>query len=89
VLWEALEKYGATVPEDLPETLVARYGFPRAAQAVREIHFPKERGEEAISDLIEFRTRAHQRLIYEEFLKFEYLVLRQRHKMERLNAASA
>jgi ATP-dependent DNA helicase RecG len=86
VLWEALEKYSFAVTEDLPEALLKKHGLPPAAQAIRSIHFPEKLEAStpiALQDLVEFNTPSHARLIYEEFFKFEYLVLRQRLRMEK------
>ncbi|MCM2279646.1 MAG: ATP-dependent DNA helicase RecG [Oligoflexia bacterium] len=83
ILWEALEKYSATLGEDLPQTLLQAHGLPRLAEAVRTIHFPPDT---QVQDLIDFKAPAHRRLIYEEFLKFEFLVLKQRLKMQRERA---
>jgi ATP-dependent DNA helicase RecG len=84
ILWEALEKHGSHLTEDLPDRVLKTHGLPRAAEAVRTIHFPPESG--TIEQLVKFNTPAHWRLIYEEFFKFEYLVLRQRLRMERESA---
>lgn len=84
ILWEALQKYSFALGEDLPEELLRTHGLPRLAEAVRTIHFPPEAAD--VKDLVEFRTPSHRRLIYEEFLKFEYLVLRQRLRMQREKA---
>jgi ATP-dependent DNA helicase RecG len=86
ILWEALEKYAPALTEDLPECLRQRHGLPRLGPAVRAIHFPEKdpQTEKAnLQDLIDFNTPAHWRLVYEEFFKFEYLVLRQRLRMEK------
>ena len=83
VLWEALEKFGHEVPEDLPTHLTARHGLPSAAAAVRALHFPPEEVGTDLNALIEFDTPAHRRLIYDEFFKFEYLMLRQKLNVER------
>ncbi|MGK5082935.1 ATP-dependent DNA helicase RecG [Bdellovibrionota bacterium FG-1] len=91
VLWEALEKYASTLTEDLPTPFLQAHSLPRLSEAVRQIHFPPEplasteEGAE-IASLLEFATPAHQRLIYEEFFKFEYLILRQRLRMEKAHA---
>lgn len=78
ILWEALERFASYLTEDLPAASLSKHGLPRLATAIRSIHFPDE------SDgIVEFNTPAHHRLVYEEFFKFEYLVLRQRLKMER------
>lgn len=83
ILWEAIQKFSTSLTEDLPASLLQAHRLPRLADAVRMIHFPDTAPSEA---LIEFDTPAHHRLIYEEFLKFEYLVLRQRLRMERETA---
>ena len=90
VLWEGLEKYASSLSEDLPPKYLESHALPKLAPAVRSIHFPPEAKGQAgqIAALLEFNTPAHHRLIYEEFFKFEYLVLRQRLKMERALAPS-
>ncbi|MCM2322161.1 MAG: ATP-dependent DNA helicase RecG [Oligoflexia bacterium] len=80
ILWEALEKYATSLTEDLPEVFRSRHSLPRLADAVQTIHFPPDTD---IQALIDFKAPSHLRLIYEEFLKFEFLVLRQRLKMQR------
>jgi ATP-dependent DNA helicase RecG len=83
ILWEALEKYGHTITEDLPDTYLTKHGLPRLEQAIREIHFPTTEAPEKIQKLIDFDTPSQWRMIYEEFFKFEYLVLKQRIGMEK------
>ena len=89
ILWEALEKYGSQLTEDVPPEILSRHGLPRASDAVRAIHFPEagpEAAQETIQALLDFRTPAHARLIYEEFFKFEYLVLRNKLRREKEQA---
>ena len=95
VLWEACEKYSAGLSEDLPGRYIDRHSLPKLGTAVRAIHFPpideKKSADENRKDieaLIEFNTPWHWRLVYEEFFKFEWLVLRQRLRMERQLAPS-
>ena len=90
ILWEALQKYSFALSEDLPENLLVKHSLPKLAKAIRDIHFPEQEGSAAINvtDLVEFNTPSHGRLIYEEFLKFEYLVLKQRLRMEKQLAPS-
>jgi ATP-dependent DNA helicase RecG len=90
ILWEALGKYSFTLTEDLPENLLTKYALPKLAKAVRDIHFPEQEGSTAVdvTALVEFNTASHWRLIYEEFLKFEYLVLKQRLRMQKELARS-
>jgi ATP-dependent DNA helicase RecG len=88
ILFEALEKYANTLTEDLPEKYLSQHGLPKLSDAIRDIHFPVSDSPEKITQLVEFNTPAHWRLIYEEFFKFEYLVLRQRLRMEKQAAPS-
>lgn len=88
VLWEAVEKYADSLSEDLPNYLIEKHFFPRASSALRGLHFPPESEGYDLVSLSEFRTPSHQRLIYEEFFKFEYLMLRRRIQGERTYAPS-
>ncbi|MBL7714895.1 MAG: ATP-dependent DNA helicase RecG [Bdellovibrionales bacterium] len=89
ILWEAIQKYITQVNEDLPDELLKKHGLPALGKAIRYIHFPESKdfpetsADFSIENLIQFRTPAHSRLVYEEFFKFEYLVLRQKLKMEK------
>ncbi|MBC7691600.1 MAG: ATP-dependent DNA helicase RecG [Methylotenera sp.] len=97
ILWEALEKFSETLTEDLPIRYREAHQLPKLGEAVKAIHFPdteegvdagtsKAANAQAIQDLVDFNTPAHARLIYEEFFKFEYLILRQRLHMEQEHA---
>jgi ATP-dependent DNA helicase RecG len=89
ILWEALERYSDALTEDLPERYLGAHGLPKLSQAIREIHFPSPSEDpQKIAQLVDFNTPSHWRLIYEEFFKFEYLVLRQRLRMEKQLALS-
>lgn len=83
VLWEALEKFSSTLGEDLPEYLLNRHQLPPLSQSVRDIHFPPENDSKKLQALLDFKSPSHTRLIYEEFLKFEYLVLKHRLHLEK------
>lgn len=85
ILWEAVGKYAPTLSEDLPAKYIEAHRLPLLKDAIRRIHFPEE-DEGTQEALKEFRTPSHQRLIYEEFLKFEYLVLRRRKNTEKAQA---
>jgi len=76
-LWEAVQNFTGKLIEDIPEYLRDRHNLPALAQAIREIHFPSEKNADT-GNLPEFNTPAHSRLIYEEFLKFQIMVLKQR-----------
>jgi len=86
VLWEALEKFRSSLLEDLPAYLLKRRNLPCLSQAVRELHFPTEVEGLDLTLLSEFNTPSHHRLIYGEFFKFEYLILRRRLNLERARA---
>jgi ATP-dependent DNA helicase RecG len=69
-----------SLPEDLPGKILSQYSFPKLADAIREIHFPgpqtqAEKNPEAWNLFTQFKSPAHQRLIFEEFFKFEFHVL--------------
>ncbi len=72
-VFHALEEYGAMVPEWLPEGLRRRYGFPDLSQALHQAHFP---------DTTEAHTAARRRLVYEEMLLLELLLLQHKAKVE-------
>jgi len=55
----------APMAENLPPDLVTRCGLVGRDQALREIHFPGERG--TIDDYNQAASEAHRRLIFEEF----------------------
>ncbi len=86
VLWEALEKFSARWTEDLPARFLNKHKLPSARAAIRELHFPSENS--PIPELVAFNTPSHWRLVYEEFFKFEFLILRRRLRMEREVAPS-
>ncbi|MBI2711553.1 MAG: ATP-dependent DNA helicase RecG [Bdellovibrio sp.] len=88
ILWQALESFGGTLPEELPDNLLQKWSLPRLAPSVRALHFPPEEAAYSLEKLVSFRTPAHERLIYGEFFKFEYLMLRKRLQTTRVNALS-
>jgi len=59
---QALDQYGAFVPELLPAELAEKYGFMPRREAIRAIHYP-ENAEEG--------GRARRRLVYEELFLFQ------------------
>ncbi|MDA2912632.1 ATP-dependent DNA helicase RecG [Acidobacteriia bacterium AH_259_A11_L15] len=65
LIYAALERLPATLPDPLPASLFARYGFPDRRAALAQAHFPGRETE--LAALEAFRTPAQQRLIYEEF----------------------
>ncbi len=85
VLYAAIERYVPALKEDLPPAALAKHGLPTLQEAIREIHFPSE-GKTNVEALQAFRSPCQLRFIYEEFFKFEFLVLLKRLRMEKLQA---
>lgn len=86
ILGTALEMGAAALPEELPESVLSKHRLPKIQQAIREVHFPQEmKSDDESGSFSSFRSPSHQRLIYEEFFKFEYQVVQQklRHEKEK------
>lgn len=84
---KAIEGYLECVVEELPEWVLHKHQLPGAKVAMREIHFPPEGLQGALRvDFESFRSPAQLRLIYEEFFKFEYFVLKRRFKLDQERA---
>jgi ATP-dependent DNA helicase RecG len=83
VLWEALDKFADTLKEDLPAFLLERRKLPQLSSAIKTLHFPSDDSAGQLQALADFDTPAHHRLIYGEFFKFEYMMLRRRLHIER------
>lgn len=79
VLSAALEKGLPALKEELPASVLRRHSLPTLPAAIREVHFPTESpGKDLNQDFANFKSPSHQRLIYEEFFKFEYHMLSKR-----------
>ncbi len=77
MIYGALDLLGTSFPDPLPPALLARLRFPARGAALSQAHFPPADG--PLNALNEFRTPAHQRLIFEEFFLFQMgLALRRR-----------
>ncbi len=87
ILWEGLEKFFDVFDEDIPERFLEARKLPPLGKAVRFIHFPDEK-EAQLEKLVDFGTPAHARLIYEEFFKFEFIILKRKLRMQREAAQS-
>lgn len=88
LIWDTLHALQNDLKDDLPEIFRIKYQFPPLIQSLKAIHFPNpdEKKEEAIQSLLDYRTPHHTRLIFEEFFKFELLVLRKRLLVEKEHA---
>ena len=66
IMFAVLQKLDkASVDENLPKALLKEQDMIPRAQALTEIHFPPD--DSTILDYETFRSRAHRRLIFEEF----------------------
>ncbi len=83
ILSVAVEQAASWVHDDVPERYLQSHRLPSISKAIRTIHFPDSLQK---SDTDFFSTPAHQRLIYDEFFKFEYFILKRRLKMRREEA---
>jgi len=73
IIRAALDDYGDTVPEILPEALRTKYALPAIGEALTQAHFP---------ETLEEKEQAKRRLVYEEFLVFETAVALRRHAIK-------
>jgi ATP-dependent DNA helicase RecG len=76
IIYAALENLGGALPDPLPAELLARYEFPSRRDAIQFVHFPPQT--ESVEALNSFRSRAHQRLIFEEFFFYQLIVAMRR-----------
>ena len=72
IIYQALETFAASLPDPLPERILARYQFPSRRDAIQFAHFPPPT--ESVEALNAFRSPAHLRLIFEEFFFYQLSV---------------
>jgi ATP-dependent DNA helicase RecG len=72
IVYLALEKFTNAMPDPLPAEILARHNFPSRFEAIRFVHFPP--ATESVEALNSFRSRAHIRLIFEEFFFYQLSV---------------
>jgi ATP-dependent DNA helicase RecG len=72
ILHTALEQGKPHLKEDLPQYLLLKHDLPLLPTAIHQAHFPDHNHQPSIN-----------RLIYEEFFKFEYQVLAQRMNLQK------
>ena len=66
IMFDVIQKLDrSSVDENLPPAMLKVHGLTGRAQALSEIHFPPE--DSTILEYESFRSRAHRRLIFEEF----------------------
>ncbi len=72
IIYLALVKLAATLPDPLPPEILARYRFPSRRDSIQFVHFPP--AAESLEALNAFRSPAHLRLIFEEFFFYQLSV---------------
>ena len=88
VLFHLVEGMAGQVPEVLPAKLLERHGLPGREQSLKEAHFPPETA--TVEMLMEARTPAQRRLIFEELFFLELgLELKRRKGKKRTGIAFA
>ncbi len=84
ILDSALAYAIPSLKEELPPSFLKRHQLPPLPKAIQEVHFPSESpAKNANQDFANFKSPAHQRLIYEEFFKFEYHMLSKRFDLQK------
>src|SRR6266545_1252629 len=76
IVYEALQRLSADLPDHLPEDVRLRFGFPSRYAALLASHFPPD--VTPIDRLNQFATPAQQRLIFEEAFLFQMGVIARR-----------
>ena len=77
LVYDALQRLPAEVPDHLPEELRLRLHLPARHAALVGAHFPPS--DQRVEDLNRFATPAQRRLIFEEAFLFQTGVLARRH----------
>jgi ATP-dependent DNA helicase RecG len=72
IVYQALEKFTGTFHDPLPAEILERYNFPSRREAIQFVHFPPANF--SLEALNNFRSPAHQRLIFEEFFFYQLSV---------------
>ena len=74
---EALTQLPETLPDPIPSAVLGRQELLDRRAALEYVHYPPEGAD--VDELNRFRSRAHRRLIFEEFFLFQLgLILRKR-----------
>lgn len=73
IIWNALDRYSASMPEVLPQAIRERMRLPRLTDALRSVHFPSEAGAQ---------VGARRRLAFEELFVLQLGVLLQRREAD-------
>jgi ATP-dependent DNA helicase RecG len=83
-MYAAVQSIPQNLPDILPPKLRARLNLPARRDALSQTHFPAP--EESVEALNTFRSPAQQRLIFEEFFRYQLSIALDRQTTRRENA---
>lgn len=83
-MYAAVQSIPQNLPDPLPQSLRARLNLPTRRDALIQTHFPAP--EESVEALNTFRSPAQQRLIFEEFFRYQLSIALDRQTTRRENA---
>jgi ATP-dependent DNA helicase RecG len=84
ILATALDQGVMALREELPISFLKLHQLPELSTAIQEVHFPESNFSKENSSLFtSFQSPAHQRLIYEEFFKFEFHMISKRLNLQK------
>lgn len=85
VIEQAFLTMGHSIPDPLPKWILDAYGLMPRAQALKSLHQPNP---DQSNELIEMRSPAHRRLIFEEFFWLELRLALRRSEIKSETAAA-
>ena len=83
-VYATLQNLEPHIPDPLPRELLARFRYPSRREALIAAHFPPH--DESLEALNLFRSRAQQRLIFEEFFLYQLSLALKRKETRKENA---
>ena len=85
-VYATLQNLGPQIPDPLPAELLTRLRYPSRREALIAAHFPPQ--EESLEALKLFRSPAQQRLIFEEFFRYQLSLALKRKETRKENAVA-
>jgi ATP-dependent DNA helicase RecG len=85
-VYATLQNLGPQIPDPLPAELLTRLRYPSRREALIAAHFPPQ--EESLEALNLFRSPAQQRLIFEEFFRYQLSLALKRKETRKENAVA-
>ena len=76
IIWNAVSEYSQYAIEDIPNEIIQKHKLPTLGESIKNIHFPND--DFLSEEFASFRSRYHKRMIYDEFFKFEIIMLKRK-----------